>query len=96
MRSQVSHQVDNSGVKSGEGRVLLKLYNLLIRELGPGLLRKGVWIAARRLGEFFERQPESFWSECEKARLNGCPVKAENIKNGPWTGEDVFLRLEEN
>jgi hypothetical protein len=95
MRSQVSHHVDNVDVKPGEGRVLLKLFNLLIDELGPGLLRRGVWIAGGKLEAFFKEQPDAFWRKCKKARLNGKPVNSDSIKNQPWTESSVLLRLED-
>ncbi|MFO8088555.1 MAG: hypothetical protein R6U13_01850 [Desulfatiglandaceae bacterium] len=96
LRSQISHHSDKAEVKPGEGRVFLKLFNLLIRELGPGLLRRGVWIAGWRLDEFFKDKTGEFWSKCEKIRLNGRPVKPEFINNGSWAEESVLLRLEDS
>jgi len=95
MRSQISYNVDDAEVKPGEGRVLLKLFNLLIDEVGPGLLRRGVWIPGQRLGEFFREQTEPFWSKCEKIVFNGRPVEPAFIEHRSWTEEPVLLRLEE-
>lgn len=93
MRSKISHHSDKAEVKPGEGRVLLKLFNLLIRDLGPVLLRRGVWIAGGRLEEFLKDQTDEFWSKCEGIRLNGRPVKPVSINNGTWGGESVLLRI---
>jgi hypothetical protein len=95
MRSQVSHHLDSAEVKPGEGRVLLKVFNLLIHELGPGLLRRGVWIAGPRIEAFFKDQTDSFWCTCEKIRWNGDAVAPDVIKNLPGAEEPVLLRLED-
>ncbi len=43
---------------SSKGRITLKLFNLLIDELGPGFLARGVWVPRRRLAEIFPDHPD--------------------------------------
>jgi hypothetical protein len=95
MRSQISHHDARGAPKPAEGWIFLKLFNLLISELGPPLLRKGVWIPGRIFGEFFKFQTGLFWSKCEEVGLNGRPVKPETLKTREWTEELVLLRLED-
>ncbi len=91
MRSQVSHHSSMAAVKPGEGLVLLKLFNMLIRELAPGLLNRGVWISGARLGAFLKHQDELFWGKCEKAYLDGRLVKPETLVDEINWGEEALL-----
>lgn len=43
---------------SGDGRVTVKLFNLLIHELGPQFLARGVWIPRARLAASFPGHPD--------------------------------------
>jgi hypothetical protein len=42
---------------SGRGRITLKLFNLLIEELGPQFLARGIWVSRSRLAELFPEHP---------------------------------------
>ena len=95
MRSQISHHGDAVAGKPGEGLVLIKLFNLLISELGPGLLKNGVWIQGRSLGQFFERRGKKFWTRCERITLDGRRVESEALLNVNWPAGPVLLRLED-
>ena len=57
-RSGITYCASASGQTSGDGRITLKLFNLLIEELGPRFLGRGVWIARSRLAEQFPGHPE--------------------------------------
>ncbi len=94
MRSQISHQGEGNA-DSGEGFVLLKLFNLLIRELGPGLLKRGIWIKGERLAEFFESLPELFWKNFTEAEVNGRPAAREELEGLPRTEGLVMIRLKD-
>jgi hypothetical protein len=57
-RSGITHCAAAPQTASGQGRITLKLFNLLIEELGPRFLSQGVWIARSRLVPIFPGQPE--------------------------------------
>lgn len=56
-RSGITYCPTSDASHSGSGRVTLKLFNLLIDELGPGFLARGIWIPRRRLAEIFPDDP---------------------------------------
>lgn len=44
--------------EDGSGRITLKLFNLLIDELGPQFLARGIWVPRTRLTELFPGHPD--------------------------------------
>ena len=52
-----------------KGRITLKLFNLLIDELGPGFLARGIWVPRRRLAEIFPDDPAIADSEDREVQV---------------------------
>ena len=96
MRSQISYKQHAENIPRREGMVVLKLFNLLTRELGPSLLKQGVWIQGKDLQLFFKRQPDRFWAGCRKAMLDGEAIDLKELAGRGWPVERVFLKLEES
>jgi hypothetical protein len=72
----------------------IKLFNLLIPEMGPFLLKRGVWIERKNFQEFVEGLPSQFWSACIEIRLEGEKLGRNELIHAVW-GEKVLLRIEE-
>ena len=51
-RSSISHRSKPSQVNRSTGTVSLKLFNLMLKELGPGFLSRGVLISANKINDF--------------------------------------------
>lgn len=66
------HEAGKAGVP-GEGWVGIKLFNLMMVELGPGLLRQGVFIKTADLADLLVGQLREFRQGCS-VTLNGKPV----------------------
>jgi len=94
MRSPISYKQDAENIPRREGTVVLKLFNLLTRELGPSLLRQGVWIQGKDLQSFLKRQPHRFWAGCHKALLDGKAIDLKELASREWPMDQVFLKLE--
>ncbi len=54
-----------------EGFVILKLFNLLLKELGPNFLKQGIWIPKNHLHEFVKQLPDIFSVELKKIEIDG-------------------------
>ena len=93
MRSQISYREVTTSKPLEEGMVLLKLFNLPLRELGPTFLKRGVWIKGKDLSDFFERQPDDFRAGCHMAQLGGKDLDVAELLEKKWTDEDVFLQV---
>jgi len=60
MRSQITHREEQSPISPEEGWVVVKLFNLLIPELGPLLLERGIWVPPEEFAEFRKSMPDEF------------------------------------
>ncbi|OQY59512.1 MAG: hypothetical protein B6245_06325 [Desulfobacteraceae bacterium 4572_88] len=63
-RSTITHQKADTPAQVQDGLITLKLFNLLLRELGPGFLERGVWIGKDTLEDFLKTQPAEFLQQC--------------------------------
>jgi len=96
MRSQITDRGSQEGAVSDDGLVTVKLFNLLMQELGPMFLRKGVWVKAGVLHGFLIGQSREFWINCKEARINGRRVETEELleMNGSDPSELICLKVE--
>jgi len=80
LRSRVTEREKNRSDKEEEGFVFLKLFNLLLPEVGPVFLRKGIWISREDFREFWESLPGDIRKRFEETiRLEGKGLPAEQI-----------------
>lgn len=90
MRGALTHH--ETFVDAGEqyGRIRIKLFNLLMAELGPGFLRMGIILPSDELTAFLAEQSRDFWTGWSDIRLNGKPVDVAVLQAGAWIapGED--------
>jgi hypothetical protein len=94
MRSTISYTRENNAVIPHEGTVRLKLFNLLISEMAPGILKQGVWVEGKELQEFLAGQSKRFWSESAEMVANGKNVEPAGLARMTWE-DKVFLRIQE-
>jgi len=66
MRREISHGEDTQQVSARRGTICLKLFNLLVHEIGPALLENGVLVKGSGLEELFKGQPDKFRDGCRK------------------------------
>jgi hypothetical protein len=92
MRGEISHR-GRAKVLPHEGKVLLKLFNLLPADIGPLFLEKGIWVNGTTLKTFFERQLPRFMEGCREARLHGKKVDVAKLPVQDWSDAVVFLRV---
>jgi hypothetical protein len=95
LRSSITHPVDDEMLPPKGGWVTVKLFNLLIPELGPLFLAKGFWIKGEALEKFIKSQTEDFWSGCLTAHLNGNEIDLKTLREMKWPPgkELVFLKV---
>jgi hypothetical protein len=100
MRGAMTCRQDDDVTHTGVGRVRVKLFNLLLGELGPGFLARGIVLEAGELAGFVREgglDPEDFLSP---PTLDNSPVTAISLANSLATlGDEELLltvRFEEN
>lgn len=57
-RNGITYCTTSGDDTGGSGRITLKLFNLLIDELGPQFLARGIWVRRSRLAELFPGHPD--------------------------------------
>ncbi len=65
MRQNVSHSNSCTSVPDKTKTIVLKLFNLVAKEIGPGLLARGIRIQGSDLIHCLIDQPDDFWKECK-------------------------------
>ncbi|HYW79977.1 MAG TPA: hypothetical protein VE890_10400 [Thermoguttaceae bacterium] len=94
MRSRISHadRADTKGAAC-ESHVVLKLFNMVQRELGAVLLARGVQVSGRALADLFRGRSEAFRHGILTTHIDGTPVDPRVLIETDWSGRDVFLQI---
>ena len=93
MRSQISHREEAAPEPHHEGMIFLKLFNLLLKELGPSFLKRGIWVKGKDLSDLFKRQPDDFWAGYKGAKLDGEKIDLKTLKEINWADTHGFLQV---
>ncbi|OPY82220.1 MAG: hypothetical protein A4E65_00868 [Syntrophorhabdus sp. PtaU1.Bin153] len=56
-----------------KGVVRIKIFNILMDELGPLFLGRGLFLSSDALRSFLQKQPTEFWDGCAKILVNNAP-----------------------
>ena len=93
MRSSISHP-DDSEVKAGRtGWVTVKLFNLILKELGPFFLEAGVWLKGETIQAFFADRPSSLVGNIRSVFLNGREVVPEALLELEGRDEPMNIKI---
>jgi hypothetical protein len=74
MRGAMTYNDESVATSFREATVRVKLFNLLLGELGPGFLQRGILLSGTELVTFFRNQGTEFRYGCRAARLNGLAI----------------------
>lgn len=95
MRGAMSYHNAEEIPEVKRGVIRLKLFNLLLEELGPRLLRRGILLSAARLKAFLGTLPEQL--RVSGYLLDGSPQPVEQFRQGtdfPDAAEILRLRVQ--
>jgi hypothetical protein len=94
-RNAITYHEKGEEYSSGEGFVQIKLFNLLMAELGPSLLQKGVILSSANFLSFVAEQPPDFWEKCRQITFDSRPVNGRELMYilGPAGKDRVFLSV---
>ncbi len=93
MRSQISHEKDTPSDIHKEGEVTIKLFNLILRELGPLFLELGIWINGEDFYDITARNDVVFMAGCKQAIKDDNNIDPEKLMEVEWEGKQVFLQI---
>lgn len=79
LRSAITYRETGRPGAAGEGWVTLKIFNLLMGELGPSQLRGQVLVASCVLLDLLRGLPEDFWRGCQRISHDGVAVGRDQL-----------------
>jgi hypothetical protein len=94
MRSEISHQEKSEGASVHEGLILLKLFNLLPAEIGPTVLKRGIWLKGEELNQLFKELSDEMVAGCIDAKADGQAVNLKDFVGKGLRYELVFVKVE--
>ena len=92
-RSSITYKEKADACIAGEGLVRLKLFNLLIDELGPGFLEKGILVRPSDLADFLCAQSQDFWEGCKGVLINGSAADPVSLKDAARLASHDLISL---
>jgi hypothetical protein len=95
-RRTITHNDSPSRIDKDNHWIVLKLFNMIVKELGPGFLEKGIWMEGEKLQKFLTRNSEELRIRGSLSDLNGKPVDIDNLRKAEWKTKLVFLQVTSN
>jgi hypothetical protein len=93
LRRAITFSRGSEVIPQKEGRVVLKLFNLLVPELGPPLLAKGIWMEGEDLNRFLGSLKKDFWEECREVVRNDRKIQVTIKMPDLMVEKDVLVLL---
>ncbi|MBN2516557.1 MAG: hypothetical protein JXC33_11060 [Deltaproteobacteria bacterium] len=93
MRREISHKKEIESTSSRKGRVVVKLFNLLNRELGQLFLERGIWVPDDDFRDILEKHSDSFVNELKLIEIDGKGCNLDQLTIVKWDSGRVFLRI---
>ena len=93
MRSSITYHETGETGAAGEGWVTIKLFNLLMAELGPSLLRGQVLVASSVLLDRLTELPEDFWRGCRHISRDGMAIDRNQLLDAVRLGDATAVLL---
>ena len=92
-RVTISHsETGNSSIK-GEGEIVVKLFNMIAKELGPAFLKKGIIIGGKRFQDFMRRNSEDLNAGCHSMLLNDEKTDVAALVKMNLENTEIFLQV---
>lgn len=93
MRKIISHEVQESGAEDAQGWVTLKLFNLVLKELGPDFLKRGVWVPGRQIKDFFKDPSCEYRQHIRSMALAGEAMAPGGLSTAIAEETPVFIKI---
>ncbi len=93
-RAAISYRPDECKSSDvGEGTVHVKLFNLLVPEIGPGFLKRGIFVQKSFLDSFLKEQDSDFWYRCRSLLFDDIPIDVKDFRKTSIPGSREFIYL---
>ncbi|HKZ15881.1 MAG TPA: hypothetical protein VJ161_00255 [Geobacteraceae bacterium] len=87
MRSSITYTEQEEERVESEGVIQLKLFNLVMADLGESFLRRGIYVKTDVLADFLERFPDEFLRKFSRITKKGEVISADDLSHFLTTSE---------
>ncbi|RPH49996.1 MAG: hypothetical protein EHM85_12000 [Desulfobacteraceae bacterium] len=91
MRSGISYVPAETGSDSYEGKVTIKFFNLISRELGPEFLKRGIIIEGKTFSGFIGANRKIIEEGLFSAEKDGVKIETEKLFNIMWQDKSELV-----
>ncbi len=92
-RKDISQHADECGICETSGRVTVKLFNMVAKEIGDGLLEAGVEVDGKDLARLVERNAAAFERSIHGARRDDRDITPDKALFSTLSGHRVRLSI---
>ncbi len=93
-RSSITHQNEEATPGSpDEGMVTLKLFNLLVSEMGPNFLERGIWLKIGIIKTIIEEEKASLQTVFKKIIIDGREIGTEELDLLKWHDSQELIHV---
>jgi hypothetical protein len=93
LRSSISQRPTDACVEPRRGKIKLKLFNLVAKEIGPDFLAGGIVVKGQSLAEVFALQTPQFWQNVKYVEIDDTRCDAEQLRTLDLSNREVCLRV---
>lgn len=93
LRQNITYRNDALARETCEGRVIVKLFNMTTREVGPLLLARGIWMEGDELVEILDRCDDLLRKGCRRTMLGDSPIGLDDLKSRTKNEDTLFLQV---
>jgi len=93
MRGSITHPDENDVTAGKTGWVTVKLFNLILKELGPFFLEAGVWLKGETIQAFFVERFSSLVGSIRSVFFNGREVAPEALLKLEGHDEPMNIKI---
>lgn len=93
MRDQISFKGETTSASIQAGRVLVKLFNMPLQELGPIFLKHGIWVESDKFKDVLKARSDDFERGCREVIADGLRLEFRQLLEMDWRTVDIFLEV---
>lgn len=93
MRDQISCKEETTSASMQSGKVLVKLFNMPLQELGPIFLEHGIWVESNKFKDVLKARADDFQKGCREVLADGRQFEFKQFLEMDWGGGDIFLEV---
>jgi hypothetical protein len=92
-RRTISHRAPQARRDAESGLVTIKLFNLLIKQIGPLFLQQGILVGLEAFRNLLLSFSEVDWNNCDTAVLNDQSVRPDTLVDMVWPEDRGCMHL---